>query len=165
MPDSVPDSVPDFAPDSHPEAALLEEGDRLARFMAQRLPATLRDQARLSLIGRSLAVNLVNAFVPTVEHVTRHAGRPLHAQLTTDEWGRALVQVITPDGEEHDRLPVDDLLRDLLTVRGQWHPAVWEKVQDAVTGSEHHATRALADALRSKAVLTALQRQLQLLLR
>ena len=60
---------------------------------------------------------------------------------------------------------LDDLLRDLLTVRGEWHPAVWEKVQDAVTGSEHHATRALADALRSKAVLTALQRQLQLLLR
>lgn len=46
------------------QAALLAEGDRLARHLGQTLHAGLSDQTRLILLGRSLATNLVNAFLP-----------------------------------------------------------------------------------------------------
>ncbi|MDB5045322.1 MAG: hypothetical protein JWQ08_1372 [Deinococcus sp.] len=148
-----------------PQAALMQEGDRLAQQLAQTLHIQNGDQERLLLLGRSLAVNLIQSLIPTIEQITRHAGKPLHALLTTDERGRALVQTVTPDGELRARLPAEDLLEDLLYTRGRLHPVVQVHLQDALTGSEHHATRALADALRSKVVLEALRRTLTRLMR
>ncbi|GGL99780.1 hypothetical protein [Deinococcus aerophilus] len=146
-------------------AALLLEGDRLARHLAQTLGGTLHDQNRLVLLGRSLALNLVRAFGPTVEHVTRRAGTPLHAVLTLDERDRAVIQSVSADGEVLGRLPVDDLLGELLFVRGQLHPDVRTHLQDGLTGDEHHATRALVACLKSRPVLSAMERQVRAVLR
>lgn len=139
----------------------MDEGDRLARYLAQTLDATLHDQPRLVFLGRSLALNLVRAFVPTVEHVSGRAGTPLHAVLDLDERGRAVVQTVTADGELNAVLPVDDLLRDLLFVRGALNPVVRDHLQDAVGGDEHRATRALVACLKSRPVLDAMGRQIQ----
>lgn len=139
----------------------MDEGDRLARHLAQTLDATLHDQPRLVFLGRSLALNLVRAFVPTVEHITRRAGKPLHAVLELDERGRAVVQTVTVDGESRGILPVDDLLRDLLFVRGTLNPVVRTHLQDAVHGDEHRATRALVACLNSRPVLDAMGRQIR----
>ncbi|WP_415789424.1 hypothetical protein [Deinococcus saxicola] len=148
--------------DMDPETwALMEEGDRLARHLAQTLDATLHDQPRLIFLGRSLALNLVRAFLPTVEHVTGRAGAPLHAVLGLDERGRAVVQTVTADGELNAALTVDDLLRDLLFVRGMLNPVVKTHLQGAVHGDEHHATRALVACLKSRPVLDAMGRQIQ----
>ena len=141
--------------------ALMDEGDRLARHLAQTLDATLHDQPRLIFLGRSLALNLVRAFLPTVEHVTGRAGKPLHALLELDERGRAVVQTVTGDGELHAVLPVDDLLRDLLFARGLLNPVVRAHLQEAVRGDEHHATRALVACLKSRPVLDAMGRQIR----
>lgn len=141
--------------------ALMDEGDRLARHLAQTLDAMLHDQPRLIFLGRSLALNLVRAFLPTVEHVSGRAGAPLHAVLDLDERGRAVVQTVTADGELKAVLPVDDLLRDLLFVRGVLNPVVRGHLQDGVLGDEHHATRALVACLKSRPVLDAMGRQIQ----
>ncbi|GAA0499126.1 hypothetical protein [Deinococcus depolymerans] len=154
----------DSSPAPDPQAALMAEGDRLARHLAQTLGATLPDQPRLTLLGRSLALNLVNAFVPTLEHVTRRAGSPLHAALTVDDRGRPLLQTATPDGEAGPALSADDLLRDLLFVRGHLHPTVRDHLQAGLGGSEHQATRALVACLNSRPVLDAMTRAVQALM-
>ncbi|MCD0171248.1 hypothetical protein IHN59_16600, partial [Deinococcus sp. 23YEL01] len=59
---TLPDPPPDTDWPADPQAALMAEGDRLARHLTQTLGATLPDQPRLTLLGRSLALNLVNAF-------------------------------------------------------------------------------------------------------
>ncbi|GGR49166.1 hypothetical protein GCM10008959_07950 [Deinococcus seoulensis] len=160
-----PEGLPPEGPPTDPHAALMDEGDRLARHLTQTLHATLRDQPRLTFLGRSLALNLVNAFMPTLEHVTRRAGHPLRAALTLDDRARPLIHTATPDGEPGPSVSVDDLLRDLLFLRGGLHPAVQEHLRGALSGSEHHATRALVDCLRSRPVLDAMQRQIQTLMR
>ena len=148
-----------------PDTLLLHEGDRLTRTLAQTLNARPDEQPRVTLLGRSLAVNLVNALVPTIEQVARHAGQTLHAHIIPDDRGRALVEVVNADGERHARLPVEDLLRDALMRGAHLHPTVRAHLQDALRGSEHHATRALASTLRSAPVMDALRRQLTSLLR
>lgn len=150
------------APDT--EAALHSEGARLARRLAQVLHATVHDQPRIQLIGHSLASNLVGAFVPTVEHVSRRAGRPLTAQLDVDTFGHLAIHVVAADGSARALLGGADLLDRLLFTAGHLHPVVREHLQRAVGGSEHQATRALVDCLRSKPVLSSMQRQLSILL-
>ncbi|WP_245872820.1 hypothetical protein [Deinococcus planocerae] len=157
-------TIQDGASDD-PQALLRAEGERLARRLTQTLGGGAEDVARAHLLGLSLAVNLVNAFLPTVEQVSRHAGRPLHAHLTTDGRGRAVVETVTADGERHARLPVDDLLESALYVRGRLHPTVLAHLSEAMRGSEGHATRALAACLRSAPVLGALRRHLTALLK
>lgn len=152
------------ANEDDPQALLHAEGERLARRLAQTLGGGEADVARAHLLGLSLAVNLVNALIPTVEQVTRHAGHPLHAHLIGDERGRAVIETVTPDGERHTRLPVDDLLDSALYRAGRLHPTVAAHLSEAMTGSEHHATRALAACLKSAPVLDAIRRQLTALL-
>lgn len=148
-----------------PQALLRAEGERLARRLTQTLGGGAEDVARAHLLGLSLAVNLVNAFLPTVEQVSRHAGRPLHAHLIPDDRGRAVVETVTPDGEPHARLPVDDLIGSALFAGGRLHPTVRAHLSEAMRGSEHHATRSLAACLKSAPVLGALRRHLTALLR
>lgn len=152
-------------PMSQAQENLMLEGDRLARQLAQSIHGTLHDQNRMVFLGRSLALNLVNAFIPTVEHVSRHAGTPLHASLTTDERQRPILQIVNSDGEILPPLPVDDLLQHLLYSRGRLHPTVYGHLADGVRGDEHHATRALVQCLRSKPVLDAMQRQITAMLK
>lgn len=144
---------------------LLAEGDRLARLLGQTLRVTASDSERLVLIGRSLAVNLVGAIVPTIEQISRRSGQPLHALVQADERERPCIVIVNADGEITQRLPADDLWQDLLFRQGRLHPTVWQHLQDAVMGDEHHATRALANCLRSRPVLDALQRLLNQLLK
>lgn len=154
--------------DQGSQALLYAEGERLARRLAQTLTQTLdgeADVARAHLIGLSLAVNLVGALVPTVEQVTRHAGRPLHAHVVADGRGRAAVETVTQDGEVHSHLPVDDLLDAALYRSGRLHPTVAAHLADAMHGSEHHVARALAACLKSAPVLDTLRRQLTALLK
>lgn len=139
---------------------LLAEGDRLARHLGQTLRVSSADSERIVLVGRSLAVNLIGAFVPTVEQISRRSGQPMHALVQADELGQACVTVVNSDGEITQRLPVADLLQDLLFRQGRLHPTVLAHLQDALSGDEHHATRALASCLRSRPVLDALQRVL-----
>ncbi|MDL2343210.1 hypothetical protein QOL99_03500 [Deinococcus sp. MIMF12] len=146
------------------QALLHPEGERLARRLAQVLGGGEADVGRAHLLGLSVVTNLVGALMPTIEQVSRHAGRPLHAQLGADDRGRAVVETVTPDGEVRARLPVDDLLDDALFVRGRLHPTVCAHLADGMTGSEHHAARSLAAALKSAPVLGALRRQLTALL-
>ncbi|ACO45731.1 hypothetical protein DEDE109153_03770 [Deinococcus deserti] len=146
------------------ETALQAEGARLARRLAQILHASLDEQVRIQLIGHSLASNLIGAFVPTVEHVSRRAGRPLHTQLEVDAFGQIALHVVAADGATRTRLGGADLLDRLLFTSGRLHPVVAEHLQRALGGSEHQATRALVDCLRSKPVLNAMQRQLTVLL-
>lgn len=155
---------PDTDWPADPQAALMAEGDRLARHLTQTLGATLPDQSRLTLLGRSLALNLVNAFVPTLEHVSRRAEQPLHATLSVDDRGRPLLITATPDGESGPALSADDLLRDLLFVRGHLHPTVREHLQGGLRGSEHQATRALVACLNSRPVLDAMTCTVQTLM-
>lgn len=139
---------------------LLDEGDRLARHLMQVLPVTLNDQDRVTLLGRSLAVNLVNALLPTIEQISRRQDNPLHPLLETDRDGWALVEIVNADGEITQRLPVRDLLGELLFQRGRLHPAVKASLTTALSGDEHHATRELVLLLRSRPVLDALHKVL-----
>ena len=142
-------------------AELLEEGDRLARHLAQVLPVSAQDSARVFLLGRSLSSNLMAALLPTIEQISRRAGTPLHALLEPDERGRLVLEIISADGELVCRLPTEDVLRDLLFVRGRLHPVVQSHLTDALSGDEHHATRALVACLKSRPVLDAMGRQIQ----
>lgn len=142
------------------QAALLAEGDRLARQLGQTLHAGLSDQTRLILLGRSLATNLVNAFLPTVDTISRRAGKPLHAALGLDERGRAVIRVADAGGVLLPALPVDDFIGNVLYLRGRLHPAIAQHLQDAVAGDEHHATVCLIRCLRSKPVLDGMQKQM-----
>ena len=146
-------------------ALLIEEGDILARRLAQQLHAPLERQERITLYGRSLALNLVQALLPTVEQITWRMEKPLSAHLSTDLRGRAVVQTVTFDGELHRNLPADDLIEEALFVRGRLHPKIQEELLGALHGSEHAATRALVACLKSKPVLDATQRYLRGLLR
>lgn len=146
-------------------AELLAEGDLLARHLAQVLPVTLHDQSRVQLLGRSLSTNLVAALLPTIEQVSRRQGTPLHALLDPDERGRLVLETVNADGEITHRLPIDDLLERLLFVRGRLHPVVQTHLQDALSGDEHHATRALVGVFRSRPVLEGMQKLLQTLLK
>ncbi len=146
-------------------ALLIEEGDRLARRLAQQLDAPLERQDRLTLYGRSLALNLIQALLPTIEQITWRMERPLSAHLSADARGRAAVQTVTFDGQPHRSLPADDLIEAALFVRGRLHPRIQEELLGALHGSEHAATRALVACLKSKPVLDATQRYLQGLLR
>jgi len=153
------------APDNDdPQALLQAEGERLARRLVQTLGGGEGDVARAHLLGLSLVFNLVQALLPTIEQVSRHAGRPLHAQITADGRGRPVVETVTPDGESHRRLPVDDLLASALERGGRWHPTVAVHLTEAMHGSEHHMTRALAACLKSAPVLDALRRHLAVVL-
>ncbi|WP_240741576.1 hypothetical protein [Deinococcus sp. KSM4-11] len=116
------------------------------------------------LLGRSLAVNLIPAFQETLEVISRRAGRPLHALLVTDGRDRPVLQVVDGDGVIRRALPADDLIRDLLYMRGRLEPTVRGHLQDGVSGDEHHATRALVACLKSRAVLSAMQRLVSALL-
>ncbi|BBN95480.1 hypothetical protein DEIGR_101058 [Deinococcus grandis] len=147
-----------MTPDPH--AALMTEGDRLARQLTQTLHVTAHDPPRLTLLGRSLALNLTRAFQQTIEHVTRHAGHPVHAQLTCDAHGHATLH-LTRAGPSSRDLPAADLLRDLLWPHGTLHPAIREHLQDALSGSEHHATRALVAALRHPSVLKGMEAKIR----
>ncbi|AZI43413.1 hypothetical protein EHF33_12200 [Deinococcus psychrotolerans] len=145
-------------------ALLMDEGDLLSRRLAQQLYAPLERQDRITLYGRSLALNLVQALLPTIEQITWRMDKPLSAHLTSDLRGRAVVQTVTFDGELHRNLPVDDLIETALFVRGRLHPKISEKLLGALHGSEHAATRALVACLKSKPVLDATQRYLRGLL-
>lgn len=146
-------------------ALLIEEGDRLSRRLAQQLHAPLERQDRLTLYGRSLALNLVQALLPTVEQITWRMDKPLSAHITSDLRGRAVVQTVTFDGERHSDLPADDLIEAALFGRGRLHPKIREELLGALHGSEHAATRALVACLKSRPVLDATQRYLRGLLR
>ncbi|RJF73492.1 hypothetical protein D3875_20025 [Deinococcus cavernae] len=136
---------------------LLLEGDRLSRRLMQLLPVTLEDQERVILLGRSLAVNLVNALLPTIEQVSRRQDTPLHTLLESDREGNAVIEIVNFDGELLSRLPVRDCLEQLLFQRGKLHPKVLESLTDALQGDEHRATRELVSLLRSRSVLDGLQ--------
>lgn len=148
-----------------PHAALMTEGDRIARQLTQTLHVTTHDPARLTLLGRSLALNLTRAFQQTIEHVTRHAGHPVHAELTCDAHGHATLHLTRAGPSSRDLplgdLPAADLLRDLLWPHGTLHPAIREHLQDALSGSEHHATRALVAALRHPSVLKGMEAKIR----
>ncbi|WP_233218649.1 hypothetical protein [Deinococcus arcticus] len=146
-------------------AALLAEGDRLARRLTQTLQVTAADPPRLTLLGRSLALNLVGALLPTLEQVARHSRAPLRAGVTLDRVGAPQLQ--TWWGEQPGAcLPVADLLNDLLlTPGGQWHPPVRDALQGALGASEHGAERALVTCLRSPPVLRSMERVVRRLLR
>ncbi|GGR78826.1 hypothetical protein [Deinococcus sedimenti] len=146
-----------------PHAALMTEGDRIARQLTQTLHVTTHDPARLTLLGRSLALNLVKAFQQTLEHVTRHAGHPVHADLTQDAHGHPTLH-LTRAGNLVGDLPAADLLRDLLWPHGTLHPAIREHLQDGLSGSEHHATRALVAALRHPSVLKGMEAKIRAVL-
>lgn len=146
------------------EMALQAEGARLSRRLAQVLHGSLNDQARIQLIGHTLASNLIGAFGPTVEHVSRRAGQPLQTHIEVDAFGQIALHVMAADGATRTRLGGADLLDRLLFSTGYLHPVVAGHLQRAVGGSEHQATRALVDCLRSRPVLTAMQRQLTVLL-
>ncbi|WP_412028802.1 hypothetical protein [Deinococcus yunweiensis] len=143
---------------------MLDEGDRLSRELAQTLHVTLEGQERVVLLGRSLSVNLIPAVQETLEVISRRAGRPLHALLIVDDRGRPVLQIVNADGVIERVLPADDVFRDLLTVRGRLEPTVRTHLQDGLSGDEHHATRCLVACLRSRAVLTAMQRMVSALL-
>ncbi|GGK93891.1 hypothetical protein [Deinococcus radiotolerans] len=147
------------APDPH--AALMTEGDRLARQLTHTLRVTTHDPERLTLLGRSLALNLVKAFQQTLEHVTRHAGHPVHATLTCDAHGHATLRLTRSGDGAVTHLPAADLLRDLLWPRGHLHPAIQDHLQGALGGSEHHATRALVNALRHPSVLKGMETKIR----
>lgn len=157
--------TPTSGPSDDADALLRAEGERLARRLAQLLGDGEADVARAHLLGLSLVHNLVHALLPTVEQVSRHAGRPLHAHLVADERGRALVETVTADGERHRRLPVDDLIEGALYSGGRLHPTVLAHLAAGMEGSEHAATRALAACLKSAPVLSALRRNLTALLK
>lgn len=146
------------------QALLRAEGERLARRLAQLLPGGQADVARAHLLGLSLAVNLAQALLPTIEQVTRHAGKPLHARVTADARGRAVIETVTFGGECQAHLPVEDLLEAALYQQGKLHPTVFAHLAEAMHGSEHHATRALTACLKSAPVLDAIRRQLTALL-
>lgn len=111
------------------------------------------------LLGRSLATNLLGALRPTLEQVSRRQGQPVQTELLLDE-GVLLLVVVDADGEIVRRLPVSDLLGDLLFQRGRLHPLVAAKLTEALDGDEHHATRKLVELFRSRPVLEGLQRVL-----
>ncbi|GHF33444.1 fermentation-respiration switch protein FrsA (DUF1100 family) [Deinococcus metalli] len=144
--------------------ALLTEGDRVARELAQTLHVTLDGQERVILLGRSLAVNLIPAVQDTLEVVSRRAGQPLRAVATVDDRGRPALQVVDTAGVIRRVVPADDVIRDLLYVQGRLDQTVRAHLQDGLSGDEHHATRALVACLKSRAVLTALHRLVSTLL-
>ncbi len=146
--------------------ALLAEGDRLARRLTQTLQVSAQDPPRLTLLGRSLALNLMGALLPTLEQVARRSGTPLRAEVTLDRLGQPQLQTWWPGDRPGQSLPVADLLdRLLLTQAGQWHPPVREALQGALGGSEHAAERALVSCLRSPPVLRGMEAAMRLLLR
>lgn len=140
-----------------PSELLLAEGDRLARQLMQVLPATLEQQERVVLLGRSLAVNLINALLPTIEQISRRQDTPLYPLLELDSAGQSVIEVVRSDGEVVRRLPVRDVLETLLFQKGRLHPLVYAGLTDALSGSEHHATRQLVSILRGRPVLGALE--------
>ena len=144
---------------------LLAEGDALSRRLMQLLPVTLDDQNRVTLLGRSLAVNLVNALLPTIEQVSRRQDTPLHTVLEADREGNAVIEIVNFDGELLYRLPVRDYLEGLLFQRGKLHPKVMESLTDALQGDEHRTTRELVSLLRSRPVLQSLERVLHSILK
>ncbi len=150
--------------DPAPLTLLNDEGDRLARHLTQTLHVTEPQLTRATLIGRTLAFNLLQAFPPPHAQITRPAGPPHQAQQITDDPGPAQRHTPTPGGADRSRLPADDLLHTLLFTHGRLHPTVHAHLQDALSGDEHHATRALVAALRSKPVMDAMNRELQKLM-
>ena len=138
------------------EALLMAEGDRLAARLIQQFPLGLTDLERAHLVGRSVVLNLVEAFLPTAETITRRLGQPLRLFLAADGRGRAELLAVNADGEALDGLSVDDLLERALFRRGRLHPQAEGELQAALTAqNEHGATVALGRLLRSPAVLDA----------
>lgn len=179
-----------MSPDLTP--LLLEEGDRLTRRLAQLLDAPLSAQPRVQFLGRSLAYNLLRAYPETAERISRQLNRPHRAELTADDRGRLVIRLWasgsagTPpdplaglfDLKDQDttdapgpvrpladlELAGDDLLEAALFTRGHLHPDIRTLLAEALTGSEHAATRQLVACLKSRPVLSALERTLKLLL-
>jgi hypothetical protein len=138
------------------QALLLAEGDRLATKLIQHFPVSTGDLTRAYVVGRSIAVNLVQAFFPTAELVTRQLARPLTLYLSADERGRAEVLAVNSDGEAEERLPVDELLEQALYQNGRLIPQARTELAEAMqAASERAMTLALIRLLRLKCVLDA----------
>lgn len=138
------------------QALLLTEGDRLARQLVQQLTPRQNELERAYVVGRSVAVNLVQAFVPTAETVTRRQGRPLTLYLSTDERGLAEIVAVNADGELHEHLPVDDLIEGALYLRGRLIPQARTELEAAMYApNERVMTLALIRLFRLRCVLDA----------
>ena len=137
-------------------ALLLAEGDRLAARLVQHFPVGTGDLERAYVVGRSVAVNLVEAFFPTAEAVTRRLARPLTLYLSADERGRAEILAVDTDGVPEDRLPVDELIESALYRQGRLIPQARAELQEAMSpGRERAMTLALIRLFRLKCVLDA----------
>ena len=138
------------------QALLLAEGDRLAARLVQHFPVRGGDLERTYVVGRSIAVNLVQAFFPTAEAVTRQLARPLTLYLSADERGRAEILAMDVDGVPEERLAVDELLESALYRQGRLIPqARTELAQAMQAGSERAMTLALIRLFRLRCVLDA----------
>ncbi len=143
------------------EALLLAEGDRLASRLIQQFPVGLTDLERAHLVGRSVALNLVEAFIPTAETITRRLGQPLRLFLAADARGRAELLAVNADGEALDGVSVDDLLDRALFRRGRLHPQAETELRAALeAGNVNGATLALVRLMRLPCVLDATRHHL-----
>lgn len=148
-------AVLDLTPEEG-QALLLSEGDRLAARLVQHFPLGTGDLTRAYVVGRSVAVNLVQAFFPTAEAVTRRLARPLTLYLSADERGRAVILAVDQDGESQERLDVDELLEQALYRHGRLIPQARTELQEAMQApSERAMTLALIRLFRLRCVLDA----------
>lgn len=138
------------------EALLLAEGDRLAARLVQAFPLGVPDLERAYFVGRTLAYNLVSAFVPTAETITRRLEVPLSLFLSESAGGRAELLAVNASGEPQEALEVAELLDRALSRRGRFHPQVEAELRAALTAAnERAATLALIRLLRLPPVLDA----------
>ena len=138
------------------QALLLAEGDRLAARLVQHFPVRNGDLERAYVVGRSISTNLVQAFFPTAEAVTRQLARPLTLYLSADERGRAEILAVDADGVPEERLPVDELLESALYRQGRLIPQARTELAEAMQAtSERAMTLALIRLFKLKCVLDA----------
>jgi len=138
------------------QALLLAEGDWLAKRLVQHVAVRQGDLERSYVVGRSVAVNLVQAFLPTAETVTRRLARPLTLYLSTDERGRAEILAVDADGMPEERLPVDELIEAALYRQGRLIPQARAELEEAMLApSERAMTLALIRLFRLRCVLDA----------
>ncbi|MFC4452184.1 hypothetical protein [Deinococcus sonorensis] len=138
------------------QALLLAEGDRLASRLIQHFPVGLHNLERAHLVGRTVAVTLVEAFLPTAETITRRLAQPLSLYVSADTRGRPELLAVNRDGEALEHLPVDELLERALYVRGRLHPQVRAELVAALQAeNERGASLALVRLFRLPQVLDA----------
>ncbi len=138
------------------QALLLAEGDRLAARLVQHFPVGTGDLTRAYVVGRSISTNLVQAFFPTAEAITRQLARPLTLYLSADERGRAEILPVNADGEAEERLPVDELLEQALYRGGRLIPQARTELAEAMQApSERAMTLALIRLFKLRCVLDA----------